>query len=234
MKKVPIYLSVLLFAVLTFAVGSANAVVTYGFCDTTQNSNPANVAIGISQFFVDVSYVDPILPGTAGQVLFTFRNEGPEPSSITDVYFFDGILLGISSLYSSVGVVNFDTDGDPHILPGDIFQDLKLVDLYFVADSETQPPTLHDNGINPGEGLSVLFDLVTGIYPEGYFGRVINLIGSGHIVIGVRAQDFNTFTACDGDEQFVMNSVPIPAPGAVMLGGIGIAFVGWLRRRKTL
>jgi len=194
----------------------AKASITYTFACIT-DTNPINAAIGEAQMFVDVS--DP----GGSQVLFTFRNIGPEASSITDVYYDDGALLGIASIDNSCPGVSFSQPATPSNLPGGhtVLPPFVTTDD-FSADSD---PPVQPNGVNPNEWLGIAFNLQTG----QDFRDVIADLDSGDLRIGIHVQGF----ALGSSESFVNNGV-IPAPGAILLSSIGVGLVGWLRRRRAL
>jgi hypothetical protein len=195
---------------------AANASITYTFGCIT-DTNPINAAIGEAQMFVDVS--DP----GGSQVVFTFRNIGPEVSSITDVYFDDGALLGIASIDNSSPGVSFSQPATPSNLPGGhtVLPPFVTTDD-FSADSDT--PVM-SNGVNPNEWLGIAFNLQTG----QAFGNVIADLASGDLRIGIHVQAFP-----DGGSEAFVNGGIIPAPGAILLSSIGVGLVGWLRRRRAL
>ncbi len=159
------------------------------------------------------------------QVLFTFTNTAVT-GSITDVYFDDGVLLGIAQIINSDGV-QFQQYADPANLPdGDTLDPPFVATTSFSADSD---PPVGTNGVDdPSESLGILFDIKE---DEDYdFADVIAGIGYGFtdpsnefsIRIGLRVQG-----ASGVDGSFVA----VPLPAAVLLGTLGLSVAGWRLRR---
>lgn len=215
--------ALVLSALLAFIALPAYASVTYSF-DCITNNIAADAAIGEAQLFVEVS------DAGNGQVLFTFMNIGTKASSICDVYFDDGALLGIAGLIDvdegggDIGVDFSQLATSAELPGGNEISPPFVTTAGFSADSD---PAIEHNGVNPGESLGVLFDLVAG----KTYSDVLAFLESGDLRIGIHVQGFDD--DADGSESFVNNGI-IPAPGAVLLGGIGVCVVGWLKRRRTL
>jgi len=208
---------------------AAKAGPTYSFTHIVEPGDGpvelADGAIGEAQLFVEVVDLFPILD----QVTFVFTNTGPDASSIADVYFDDGTLLGIASITNSPGLVEFAQFATPPDLPGgnNVVPPFNTT-AGFSADSN--PPVEH-LGVNPGESLGITFDLQGG----GTHQDIINELYSGELRIGLHVQGYSS----GGGESFINGGQydpggqVIPAPGAFLLGSIGAGCVGWLRRRRT-
>ena len=108
-------------------------------------------------------------------------------------------------------------------------------------------------GASPGALGTVLFTqptpyvtidwwTITGtLYVDAYDSGANNIdsfsgSGSGtEMISGAELISYMTFHDGGGYVQIAnMTYAPIPAPGAILLGSLGVGLVGWLRRRRTL
>jgi hypothetical protein len=202
-------LGLALVVLLPFVASNAWAA-SYGFGCISGNI-AGDCAIGEAQLLVDVT------DAGGGQVLFTFSNSGPEDSSITDVYFDDGTLLGIASIVNTVGTVEFSQNATPEELPAANNASPPFVTTAgFSADSVEPVQPL---GVNPGETLGIVFDLIGG----QTFADTLGELAAGTLRIGIHVQGYYS----GGSESFVN----VPEPSTALLISIGL--VGLAARRRS-
>ncbi len=201
------------------AAPASAATASYSFNCLT-NTNAANCGIGEAQLFMDVS--DTLV---ASQVLFEFRNTGLAASSLTDIYFDDGTLLGIAQVFNGIGV-SFTPPAIPGNLPGannasPAFQ----TTAGFSADSDNPPPI---NGVNPGEKVGILFNLISG----KSFADVVNALGiaggANGLRVGVHVQSFGN----DGSESFINAVSPVPEAKQWLMMLLGISVIATRAMRR--
>jgi hypothetical protein len=223
--------------VVALMTGTAKAGPKYSFSNITGNNvNDAN--IGEAQLSVEVNFVGSDV-NTATQVSFTFRNEGTFASSITDVYFDDGGLLGIASITNGSGVA-FSQGASPGDLPGGNAIDFNT-SAGFLSDSD---PPAQPNGVNPGEILTITFDLLSG----STYQTIIDALQTGldnpgedivgGLRIGIHVQGFagggseSFVNGPDGFDPFPPTIVPEPSTIAMAVGVLPLAVIGWARHRR--
>ncbi len=178
---------------------------TYEFKRITAN-NATDIA---GQLSVEVSHSDSNL------VLFTFHNNGPNLSSIADIYFDTGTAIGLLD-----EIVNITSEDDVKFKNGVTHATLPGGNIVgFTSDlSATADKSPIKNGVNPGESVTLHLSTVWD------FDDVINALYNGNLRIGLHVQSI----APDGNSDSFIN---VPTPATVLLMGMGTLFTFGLPRR---
>jgi hypothetical protein len=185
-------------------------------------------AVGEAQFSVNIQDLGN------SQVQFNVLNTGAVGSSIREVYFDDGTLLGISYLVDKDDGVGGHSGVDfsagaasPPDLPGGNTIDPPFsTTVGFLADTDSPQPNV--NAINPGEWLGIVFDLQGG----GTFSDILVELANGDLRIGLHAGDFDGY---GGSASFVNNpfaTVPVPAALPLFVSAVFGLGIGAARRQR--
>jgi hypothetical protein len=213
---------VLLLAVGLLMMARPAAALTIGFVKLT-NSGNTDVA---SQLFVEITDATLAPPNDEpAKVAFKFTNNVGTASSITDIYFADGTLLGISTIADSGAGVAFAAPASPGNLPGGNLASPPFVTTQnFSLDSNSGPPGVSANGVNAAsEWVTVTFDLING----KTFADTVAALNDGSLRIGLHVQSIGVTSGSDS----YINTVP-DGGLTISLLGMALAGLGLAARRR--
>jgi hypothetical protein len=211
-KSVFLALVIVVLALPSFALADT----IFPFVQITNDVSP-NVS---SQLQVEVNAV----ADNPNQVSFKFTNAIGVASNISEIYFKDGVLLGIAEIYSS-STVEFTQGATPPNLPGG-------EKVGFVAtaafSAQAANPSAH-KGINQsGDWVAIVFNLQSG----GTLDDVLDELNKKELCIGLHVQAINGETL---SASFVNSPTPVPEPSLILLLGLGMgaAFIASVRMKKN-
>jgi hypothetical protein len=229
---------------LSLAVAAAfslpAAAAQYSFSCISGN-NPLSCADGVSRLQMDVTSAGTTSTGVH-QVDFTFRNLSALGSSITEIYFDDGSLLGIASVNDSGPGVTFTQIGSsqpPDLPSGNAITPTFDVTAGFAVDTGDKGNTKGvENKLDSGstqEFVTIRFDLINGTTFNDTLNALGGPLGDGFdLRVGLHVRGFNLGGGIDESESFVnlpnMTS-PIPEPGQWALLLSGLTLLAARRRR---
>jgi hypothetical protein len=167
---------------------------------------------------------------TANQIAFVFYNDAGIDSSITDIYFDDGIgqnrvLDSVIGIYNSDGV-NFSLGAHPADPPG--------YSSFHTTDNFNLDVPKPDQGVDVGnrnEYVAIVFDLVEG----KSFSDVIDLLYKGFPINDGTSENslrIALHISSIGSES-LSDTYCVPVPGTIILGILGLGVGGW-KLRKTM
>ncbi len=192
--------------VCTLGVGSTFATI-YPFEIFTDNGD-FNDDPGINM------YMDVYNGGNVAK--FTFYNDSAVQSTITNIYFDDGTLIGATlGIIDGPGTDFDENEPNPSNLPSGNTIGFDA-DREFNIGPEPAPPANGINNIGAGEWVTIEFDLVGGTLQD-----VLDELNNGSLRVGIRIQNFT-----DGSSE----SAVVPEPATVLMFGLG--GLALLRKRK--